>query len=78
MEADAGVTTMVGAELTVADPVEKYCVAAPLEVNVTFPPAPLEAEALSRTYIVVTDTTPDAGVIETEEAYPLDAESETS
>ena len=68
IEADAGDTVIVGAELTVAAPVAAYCVAAPLEVKVTFPLAPLVALAERRTYTVVAETTPLAGERETEDA----------
>ena len=49
IEGDAGVITTVGLALTVAEPVAKYWVAAPLDVKVTFPLAPLVAVALRRT-----------------------------
>jgi hypothetical protein len=78
IEAVAGVMTTVGAALTVAVPVAKYWVAAPLDVKVTFPLAPLVAVALRRTYIVVADTAPEAGVMDTEAAKPEEAERETS
>ena len=55
-------------DVTVPAPVATFCVTAPVDVTVTLPLAPLEAELVSRTQTFVDSTVPEVGAIDTEEA----------
>jgi hypothetical protein len=69
---------MVGLLIIVADPVPIFCEVAPVDENTRLPEEPFVAEDASRRNILVEEIEPAIGVIETEEAKPLDEESDTS
>ena len=61
----------------VAEPVAILCEVAPVDEKTRLPEAPFVAEDASRRNTLVEETEPATGVIETEEAKPLDEESDT-
>ena len=61
----------------VAEPVAMLCEVAPADEKTRLPEVPFVAEDASRRNTLVEEIEPATGVIETEEAKPLDEESET-
>jgi hypothetical protein len=61
----------------VAEPVAILCEVAPVDEKTRLPEAPVLAEDASRRNTLVEEIEPATGVIETEEAKPVDEESET-
>jgi hypothetical protein len=71
------VPMMVGLLKIVAEPVAIFCEVAPVDEKTRLPEAPFVAEDASRRNTLVEEIEPATGVMETEEAKPLDEESET-
>ena len=68
---------MVGLLITVAEPVPIFCEVAPVDEKTRLPEAPFVAEDASRRNTLFEEIEPATGVMETEDAKPLDEESET-
>jgi hypothetical protein len=61
----------------IAEPVPIFCEVAPADEKTRLPEAPFVAEDASRRNTLVEEIEPATGVMETEEAKPVDEESET-
>jgi hypothetical protein len=61
----------------IAEPVAILCEVAPVDEKTRLPEAPFVAEDASRRNTLVEEIEPATGIMETEEAKPLDEESET-